>query len=220
MRDGQPFVIHGVIDPCLPAVKPWPSRSTVVAEGLSALRYGVLPHSRKGARPGQLSTGRQRCRKPCQPVPARSVGGLQSARRISQTCATSVSGRTKLSKQSNWFRRLWSLEESQGLRALGLIVLVVGVVGSCVFYLVQIRSAPPQMDELSAPGYLRARGSQQRIMMGPMGAILTDWQDTLQRPAVQAVIIAGLSVLVSWGFLKVASRLDEEREEDSSRPSR
>jgi len=120
-----------------------------------------------------------------------------------------------LSKRSSWVDRLWSWEESQGLRALGIVILVAGLVGSGVFYLRQIRSAPPPMNEISAPGYLRARGSQQRIMMGPMGAILTDWQDTVQQPGVQATIIAVLSILVSWGLLRIASRLEEERGEDT-----
>jgi hypothetical protein len=116
-----------------------------------------------------------------------------------------------------WLKSLGSLEESTWLRAFGIVVLVAGLVGSGAFYVVQKRSAPPQMDELSAPGFLRARRSQQRIMMGPMGTILTEWQDTLQQPGVQALIIAGVSVLVSWGFLRIASRLDDETNEDTSR---
>jgi hypothetical protein len=107
-------------------------------------------------------------------------------------------------------RGLWSGNKAERLRAIGVLVLVLGVVGACARYWIDVRSADPVMDELSAPGYLRARLREAKNMMGPMGPILMDWQDALARPWMRALLVVAAAAVVAFFFFRAAAVADEE----------
>lgn len=102
--------------------------------------------------------------------------------------------------------------EPTQLRALGAIVLAVGIAGAGVRYWVERRAEAPVMDEVSAPGYLRAQHRDMGRMMGQFGLILSNWQAALDEPAVQAALIVVVSALVGLAFFKIASGLEAEEQ--------
>ncbi len=106
--------------------------------------------------------------------------------------------------------------EPQLLRALALVVLIVGIVAAGVRYWQQVRAADPVMDEVSAPGYLRARHRQTGQMMGPFGLILSDWGDTLTSPGAQAAISIGTRTSNIGPPVKLATTEDAEDAEGQS----
>lgn len=79
--------------------------------------------------------------------------------------------------------RLSSLKQSERLRVVGILVLVLGIAGACLFYGIEARSAAPTMDEL-LPGYASA----------------------------QAIIIATVSALVALGCFRAAWVLDDDEQ--------
>jgi hypothetical protein len=94
------------------------------------------------------------------------------------------------------------------LRTIGMLVLACGIIGATVFYWLQMRSAQPEVDELAA-GYLRAQEHQTRLMMGPMGATLSQWADALSSPLLQALLILGFAAFVAYMCFRHASFADE-----------
>lgn len=81
------------------------------------------------------------------------------------------------------------------------MVLLIGVIAALAVYAWGTWSDSPSLDEVSAPGYLRAQNRQAQEMMGQFGVTLMSWQRALGRPAVQAVVVliaAGLIAL--WVF--------------------
>src|SRR5579862_9325928 len=90
---------------------------------------------------------------------------------------------------------LSSLKESERRRLIGSIVLVLGIVGACVFYGIEARSAEPAIDDVSAPGYLRVQARETGRMMGHFGVVMLGWQEVLARPGTQALMIAAGSGL-------------------------
>lgn len=110
---------------------------------------------------------------------------------------------------TNLLARFSSLKESRRLRVIGTLVLLFGIAGACLFYLIEGRPAGPTMDEL-LPGYERARTRQIGILMGPTGVMLMEWQDALERPGTQAILIAGVSALFASYFFRAAWVLDDD----------
>lgn len=95
------------------------------------------------------------------------------------------------------------------LRAAGILVLVLGIVGACLLYWLETRFAGPTIDQL-LPGYAEMESRQMGILFGTSGAVLSGWLDDLKRPDVQAIIMAGVSVLVALGCFYVARQLGYE----------
>jgi hypothetical protein len=104
-------------------------------------------------------------------------------------------------------RGLWSGNRAERLRAIGVFVLLLGVAGAGARYWIDVRSADPVMDELSAPGYLRARLREAKDMMGP---ILLDWQDALAQPWMRALLVVAAAAVVTFFFFRAAAVADEE----------
>jgi hypothetical protein len=103
--------------------------------------------------------------------------------------------------------RWWLQNPAKRLRLIGGIVLVFGLAGASLFYWRLSRSSAPTMDELM-PGYSQQRARQNAIVMGSLVVTLLEWADALKDPGAQALIMAGVSVLVALGCFRVASLLD------------
>ena len=116
---------------------------------------------------------------------------------------------------TNLVARYSSLKESGRLRVIGRFVLVLGIVGACVFYWVEPPSKAQILDE-SVPGYAKSQAHEMGILMGHTGVMMMEWQDVLDRPGTQAIIIAAVSGLFSLYFFRAAWVLDAE-EEDRAR---
>lgn len=110
-----------------------------------------------------------------------------------------------------------SAAPSNRLRAIGILVLVVGVAGAGLFYWIEARSAAPTMDDLM-PGYSQARSRQIGIMMGDLGVTLIEWLDALKDPRTQAIIIAAVSALAALACFRVARLLDLPQQDEPDAP--
>jgi len=101
-----------------------------------------------------------------------------------------------------------AIPRARQLRITGLLVLVLGVTGACLFYWIAARAAAPTMDELF-PGYSRNRSRQVGILMGSMVVTMMQLLDTLKDPFTEAVIIAVVAALVALIFFRLASVTDQ-----------
>jgi hypothetical protein len=93
------------------------------------------------------------------------------------------------------------------LRFIGAGVLVLGLTGAYLFYRVRVQSSSPTLDEL-LPGYSERRARQTGILMGSFVVWLLQEADTLKDPATQAMLIAGVAVLVALCCFRVAWLMD------------
>jgi hypothetical protein len=108
-------------------------------------------------------------------------------------------------------RARWTL--ANRLRFIGSGVLVVGLTAAYVFYRVQSQSLAPTMDDL-LPGYSERRARQNGILMGGLVVSLLQGADKLKEPATQALIIAGVSVLVALCCFRVAWLMDRPADDE------
>jgi hypothetical protein len=93
------------------------------------------------------------------------------------------------------------------LRFIGSGVLVLGLTAAYLFYRARSQSLGPTMDDL-LPGYSERRARQTGILMGGFVVSLLQGADKLKEPATQALIIAGVSVLVALCCFRVAWLMD------------
>jgi hypothetical protein len=110
--------------------------------------------------------------------------------------------------------RFTARKRSERLRAVGWFILASGLAGAVAFYWVKARTADPVLDDMTALGYTRSLQHGMGVMMGPFGAILTEWEQSLMSPLGQGLLIAIGAALVAGYFFRVAWVLDAE-EEDS-----
>jgi hypothetical protein len=96
------------------------------------------------------------------------------------------------------------------MRSIGWLILIGGLIGSAVFYWIQVRTAGPQMDDTSALGYTRSLQHGMGVMMGPSGALLTEWQQRLASPTGEALLLAAGAALLAGYFFRVAWVIDAE----------
>jgi hypothetical protein len=109
--------------------------------------------------------------------------------------------------------RFSALKRSDRLRAIGWFVLASGLAGAAVCYSVKARTADPVLNDVTALGYTRSLQHGMGVMMGPFGAMLTEWEQSLMSPIGQALMIAICAALVAGYFFRVAWVLDAEEEE-------
>ena len=109
--------------------------------------------------------------------------------------------------------RFSALKRSARLRAIGWVVLASGLAGAAVVYWIKARTADPVLDDTTALGYTRSLRHGMGVMMGPFGAMLTEWQEGLMSPLGQALIVAACAALLAGYFFRVAWVLDAEDEE-------
>jgi Na+/H+ antiporter NhaD/arsenite permease-like protein len=100
------------------------------------------------------------------------------------------------------------VKPSARLRIGGRIVLVCAVAVAIVFYWMQSRSAAPELDELAA-GYVKARDHQLGQLMGPLGVMMNQWMDVLQRPLSEAILIAAAGAVIAWVCFRLSETADE-----------
>jgi multidrug efflux pump subunit AcrA (membrane-fusion protein) len=99
------------------------------------------------------------------------------------------------------------------LRALGVLVLLLGLAAAGVVYWT---SAPPE-DWSADPATARAYKTETRdieINFGKMGILINDLVEDLQYPGTQAAIIAAVSVLVASGCFFFAQWPESDAEPD------
>ena len=108
----------------------------------------------------------------------------------------------------------WSTPANR-LRFIGSGVLVLGLTGAYVFYLVRSQSLAPTLDDL-LPGYSERRARQTGILMGGFVVSLLQGFDKLKEPDTQALIIAAVSVLVALCCFRVAWLMDRPADDGQS----
>jgi hypothetical protein len=106
--------------------------------------------------------------------------------------------------------RFSSSKRSDRLRATGWLVLASGFAIAAVWYWIQVRGADIVLDDANALGYQRSLQHGMGVMMGPLGAMLTEWQADLTSPIGQALIIAVCAGLLAAYFFRVAWVIDAE----------
>jgi hypothetical protein len=107
------------------------------------------------------------------------------------------------------------LTPANRLRFIGSGVLVLGLTAAYVFYRVRSQTREPTMDEL-LPGYSERSARQTGIIMGNFVVSLLHGADKLQEPSTQALIIAGVSVLVALCCFRVAWLMDRPADDEQS----
>ena len=106
------------------------------------------------------------------------------------------------------------------MRAIGWLILTSGLIGAAVLYWVQTRAADPQLDDVRALGYTRSLQHGMGVMMGPSGALLTEWQQRLTSPLGEALMLAVGAALLAGYFFRVAWVIDSDDGESSRLRSR
>lgn len=107
-------------------------------------------------------------------------------------------------------RRFSALKRTDRLRATGWLVLASGVTCAAVFYWIQVRSGDPALNDLTALGYSRSLNHGMGVMMGGLGPMLTEWQQTLTSPIGEALMIVVGAALLAGYFFRVAWVIDQE----------
>src|ERR1051326_4003259 len=100
-----------------------------------------------------------------------------------------------------------AVKPSTRLRIVGRVLLVCGIAAAIIYYWIASRNAAPELDELTA-GYIKARDHQLGQLMGPLGVVLNQWMEFLQRPSVEAVLIAAGSAVVAWLCFRLSETAD------------
>jgi hypothetical protein len=106
-----------------------------------------------------------------------------------------------------------SPKRSDRLRATGWAVLVVGLIGAAAFYVFTLWTADPTLSDTNALGYQRSLRHGMGVMMGPLGMMLTEWQETLTSPLGETLLIAVGVALVAGYFFRVAWVLDADEDQ-------
>ena len=100
-----------------------------------------------------------------------------------------------------------SLKRQSRLKAIGVIVLVLGIAGACLVYWIGTRS-PDLSDDLSMVGFNRAESRQMAMLYGKMGLLIEDWVNDLKQPDTQAILIASATILIALGCFYFARLLE------------
>jgi hypothetical protein len=111
---------------------------------------------------------------------------------------------------------LRSPKEAERLRAIGVLVLALGLLGAGGYYWIEARAVTRTLADFQ-PDYEKSRAREMGRMMGHTGVMMLEWQDALDLPATQSIIIAAVAALFSSYFFRAAWVLDEE---DRARPRR
>jgi len=95
------------------------------------------------------------------------------------------------------------------MRAIGWLVLVLGLIAAAATYGVATYSADAVLDEAKVPGYARSMRHGMGEMMGTFGVMLTDWSDAWASPLGKAITVAVCAVLLAGYYFRVAWVLDD-----------
>lgn len=108
--------------------------------------------------------------------------------------------------------RWWLRNPAGRLRTIGAIVLVVGLAAAPAVYWIETRSAAPTMDELM-PGSAERQARQNAIQMGELVVTLLAMADAMKEPRSQALLIAGVAVLVAVCCFRIAPLLERQQDD-------
>jgi hypothetical protein len=100
------------------------------------------------------------------------------------------------------------VKPSERLRLAGRLVVICGVTAAIVVYWIQSRNQAPELDELTA-GFIKARDRQLGQLMGPLGVVMNQWVDVLQRPLSEAILIVAGAAAIAWICFRLAETADE-----------
>lgn len=103
----------------------------------------------------------------------------------------------------------------QRMRRAGTMVLVLGLLSSAALYWLETRNTQPGLEDL-IPGYSQAASRQMGIFYGHAGELMWEWRQWLARPENQALIVAGLSIVVSLACYRIAWLDEEKAREETS----
>jgi peptidoglycan/LPS O-acetylase OafA/YrhL len=98
-----------------------------------------------------------------------------------------------------------SSRRSARLKAIGLIVLVLGLGSAGLVYWTR---SPDLSDDLSMLGYNKAQTRQMGMLYGKSGLLIEEWSNDLKQPSTQAIIIASASILIALGCFYFARLLE------------
>jgi hypothetical protein len=96
-----------------------------------------------------------------------------------------------------------SLRHQKRLKAIGIIVLLLGIGSAGFVYWLGTRT-PDLSDDLSMVGFNRAESRQMGMLFGKMGLLIEDWTNDLKQPGTQATLIVVTSILISLGCFYAA----------------
>lgn len=113
--------------------------------------------------------------------------------------------------------RFTSGKRSERLRAIGWLLLVVGLIAAAVTYAVLLHSADEALNDASALGYRRSLLHGVGAMMGTFGLMLTQWQEAWTSPLGMAITVAVCAGLFAGYFFRVAWVLDDDEREERLR---
>jgi membrane associated rhomboid family serine protease len=112
------------------------------------------------------------------------------------------------------FERFRSEKRSERLRALGWLVLVVGLVAAAATYGVAFHYADEALNDVNALGYRRSLQHGVGAMMGRFGLMLTEWQEAWRSPLGMTAIVAVCGGLFAAYFFRAAWVLDDDEREE------
>ena len=95
------------------------------------------------------------------------------------------------------------------LRAIGTLVLLIGLSSAGVVYWIGSRSAKLEDDPMMV-GYGRPQERNMELLYGKMGRTIEDLSDDLKRPGTQAALIAGVGIVIAAGCFFFAGPSDVE----------
>ena len=101
-------------------------------------------------------------------------------------------------------------------KKIGIAVLVVGIVGALVLYLVRVHMAE-SADSLTAQydnSTERTETRQMGMLYGKSGQQMQDLIDDLKYPGPQSVIIGLVAFIIAMGFFTAARPLPEDEEKN------
>jgi hypothetical protein len=104
-----------------------------------------------------------------------------------------------------------SSKRSARLKAIGVIVLLLGIGSACLVYWMGTRS-PNVSDDLSMLRYNNAQTRQMGMLYGKSGLLIEEWFDDLKQPGTQAEIIVSASILIMFGCFYFARLLENGNE--------
>jgi len=114
--------------------------------------------------------------------------------------------------------RFRSDKQSQRLRAIGWLVLVLGLLAAIATYVVAAHDADQALNDVTALGYRRSLNHGVGVMMGSFGVMLTEWQEAWATPLGMATTVAVVAGLFAAYFFRVAWVLDDDERQSHNLP--
>ena len=99
-------------------------------------------------------------------------------------------------------------EKQKRLRAIGGVILLLGLATAAAIYWIGMHSTGPSEEEL-LPGYARMESHQMQFLYGKMGLLMQELSNNLKQPGTQAGIVAAISILAAVGCFYFARLLND-----------